>query len=319
MKHYYRCEYPRFGVAVFNAPYIHFDSVVTQTPISVHLKFVNIFLSYFQFLATDPGQCFLLMSFLLPWATESSQGKVASFVTSISSALFQASDFTILTIFIEQSEHDVNDMFCQVCHRHCFGHVAKRLWNKHTCNSIIFLSMLHNSYSDYTNNVSNSQILRLCKPNHCYDPHSVMQSYHYMTQCVTIQMLCSIHHTVCPVYALMERPLSGRHQWWRNGTVRWPTSVDGDTGQVVEAEGRVHIIDALQELPESQVLLETDPLATQTWAKVGLGLDDPSILSRKPSQKLIPWQHTQRLKLASPPSAENLVSDPLTPFVLHNG
>lgn len=76
---------------------------------------------------------------------------------------------------------------------------------------------------------------------------------------------------------------------------------------MVEAEGRVHIIDALQELPESQVLLETDPLATQTWAKVGLGLDDPSILSRKPSQKLIPWQHTQRLKLASPPSAENLV------------
>ena len=74
---------------------------------------------------------------------------------------------------------------------------------------------------------------------------------------------------------------------------------------MVEAEGRVHIVDALQELPESQVLLETDPLATQTRAKVGL--DDPSILSQKPSQKLIPWQHTQGLELASPPSAENLV------------
>ena len=74
---------------------------------------------------------------------------------------------------------------------------------------------------------------------------------------------------------------------------------------MVEAEGRVHIVDALQELPESQVLLETDPLATQTRAKVGL--DDPSILSQKPSQKLIPWQHTQGLELAFPPSAENLV------------
>ena len=147
MKHNCCCEYPRFGVAVLNAPWIHFHSV-SNVPISVHLKFVHIFPSYFQFLATDPGQCFLLMSFLLPWATESSQGKVASFVTSISSALFQASHFTILTIFIEQSEHDINDMFCQVCHRHCFGHVAKRLWNKHTCNSIIFLSMLHNSNSD---------------------------------------------------------------------------------------------------------------------------------------------------------------------------
>ena len=30
-------------------------------------------LEYFQLLATGQGQCFLLMSFLLPWATEKSE------------------------------------------------------------------------------------------------------------------------------------------------------------------------------------------------------------------------------------------------------